>query len=182
MNKSFAFKLLIIFWTWIKTAAIFFPFCYLFVSVKQGKLKYGYDFFEVDYRWALMIAIGIAMAFVVWTAMEFTKLNFNDLKQYLKSKQKHYYRLSSNSGIEEVQSALSQFANSQKRWKFTSQLDQGTLVKSNPYFIKDRMTIKIIDGALEIESQPVGLAWLLDIGRNYKHILRLGDYLKERGL
>ncbi len=182
MKKSFAFKLLIIIWSWIKTAAILFPICYLLVSVKQGKLKYGYDFFEVDWRWALMISIGVAMVFVVWTAMEFSRLNFSDLKQYLKSRQKHYYNYQSEADVSEVKSLLESFASANRRWTSSSSIDGFILSKKNPYFIKDRLTITWIEGGLEIEAKPIGMTFLPDMGRNFKHILKLGDYLKERGV
>jgi len=182
MNRSFVFKLIIIIWSIAKMTLALFPFMYLAVSIKQGKLKYGYDFFEIDYRWALMISLGIAMALVVWTAMEFANLEFKDLRQFMKSRQKHYYTFTEREGHPGTSEALNQFANGRRRWKFKETSDKSwRLVRINPFFIRDQVSIKEVPGGLEIESAPLGFAWLVDAGRNYRHVVAIGDHLKEVG-
>lgn len=182
MNRAFVFKLIIIIWSTAKMTLMLFPFFYLAISIKQGKLKYGYDFFVIDYRWALMISLGIAMALVVWTAMEFANLEFKDLRQYLKSRQKHYYKFRDREGHPETEDALRTFAESKRRWSFREAgQNEWKLIRHNPFFIRDIVRVKAVPGGLEIESAPKGFAWLVDAARNYRHVLALGDYLKEVG-
>lgn len=180
MNKTFLLKFVVSLWTWIKLTAILFPFTYLAVSIKQGTLKYGYDFFEIDYRWALMISIGIALMFVSWTALEFGRLNFQDPLQYLKSRQKHYYHFKSSHTSEEINELLSSYAVSKRRHKLLNTKDGWQLHVRNPWLITDTMKIKIQEGALFMESYPKGWAWMVDMGRNFRHILDLGNYLRDR--
>ena len=182
MNRSFVFKLVIIIWSIAKMTLALFPFMYLAVSIKQGKLKYGYDFFEIYYRWALMISLGIAMALVVWTAMEFANLNFKDLSQFMKSRQKHYYSFQANDSHPGTSEALNEFANSRRRWYFKELTPNSwSLIRRNPFFIRDKVSIKEVPGGLEIESAPLGFSWLVDAARNYRHVVAIGDHLKKTG-
>ena len=61
MNARSLFKLVIYIINWLKITIIAFPLSFALISLKQGKLKYGYDFFDVDYNWAIVIAIGIGL-------------------------------------------------------------------------------------------------------------------------
>lgn len=180
MNKTFLLKFVFALWTWIKLTVILFPFMYLAVSVKQGTLKYGYDFFEIDYRWALMISIGVALMLVSWTALEFGRLNFNDTLQYLKSRQRHYYHFRRGHSKEEIEQILRTYTGGKRRHSLHQQGDGWILRIRNPWLITDVMNLQMVEGALYMDSRPKGWSWMVDMGRNFKHILSLGDYLRDQ--
>jgi hypothetical protein len=160
-----------------------FPLAYALVSLKKGRLKYGYDFFEVDYRWALMIAIGVGLAFAAGNAMEFGRLNFQDIKQYMKSKQKHFFHFKDSNSESKVEGNIKSFCENNKRYNLVkSDKNAWKIIKKNPYPLKDVMTIVLVDGGLAIQSEPKFWKSWVDFGRNYKSIVKLGDYLKKANL
>lgn len=182
MNASFVFKLVVLIWTWLKLTLVAFPFSFALISLKEGKFKYGYDFFDLDYRAAFLIAFGIGMALSVWNAFEFSNLKLNDLKQWMKSKQRHYYKYRNTSDFETAKHILQQWANDQKRWKVLQSDDTFVLKKNNYHPINDKIEIKAVDGGLEISSWPVGFTWFIDLGRNFKNTVLIGDVLRAAQL
>jgi hypothetical protein len=171
MNSRFAFKLIALMLTFLKLLVVAYPFAFALVNLKQGKFKYGYDFFELNYKAAFIIAVGIALVFATWNAFEFAKYKKVGLTQYLKSKQKYAIDLPNGLSVEKAKSKVESWASSNKR--VTKMMESPEVLKfsrRSKVFIRDVMTVRFKDQNIEIESRPKFAIWFIDLARNYKNV------------
>lgn len=165
---------------WIKLTLIAFPVSAALVSMKEGKLKYGYDFFEVDHNWSIVIAIGIGLTLNTWHTLSFEEIGNFDLKQYLKQRQRYLITGTKGWNAQIVESKVNRFIASQRRWKVKGQ-DNSYLKLStkNKYGFEDVVSLTPTDQGIVVESRPRYWFPFVDLGRNLKNVQLISKYLKE---
>lgn len=180
MNSRSLFKLVVYLLNWIKITVFAFPVAAAITSLKQGKLKYGYDFFEVNHNWSIMIAIAISLTLNTWHAMSFEELKNYDLKQYLKVKQRYKIVGSEGWTIDNLQKALEGLTVSNRYWKALKRSKPGLwLGVKNKYGFQDVVHLTKTEDGFIVESKPRFLVDFVDMGRNLKNVQFLSKHLKE---
>ena len=171
MNSRFAFKLIALLITFLKLLIVAYPFAFALVNLKQGKFKYGYDFFELNYKAAFIIAVGIALVFAIWNAFEFAKFKKISLTQYLKSRQKYTLSLPAGLSQNDAKSKLESWAKENQRvTKLFDRNDTMEFSRKSKVLIRDVMTVTFNDKNVEIYSRPKFAIWFVDLARNYKNV------------
>ncbi|MBO6515260.1 MAG: hypothetical protein JJ975_01745 [Bacteroidia bacterium] len=197
MNARSFFKLFIYLVNWIKVSLIAFPFSLALISLKKPNtativdengniiqqggqlvLKYGYDFFVIDYNWAIMIALGIGLALNTWHALSFEELGNFDLKQYLKVRQRYRITHSEMLSSEQVEKKLRNLETENPFWKLSSLKNGFTLYVKNKFGFRDVVQLQPGDGGYIVQSKPRFWLDFIDMGRNLKNVQFISKYLK----
>lgn len=181
MNKRSLFKLIIYVVNWIKLTLIAFPFVAALISMKQGKLQYGYDFLTVDHNWSIIISIGLGMVLNTWHAISFEEVGNIDPKQYLKMRQRFWLKTTGGLTMEAIRSKMQEFVKGNKRAKVLADTDnQFKLQLKNGYGFKDIIELNAKDGGIEIYSRPKSVLNIVDMARNLKNVKTISSYLIKK--
>jgi len=164
---------------WIKLTAFSFPVTAALVAMKQGKMKYGYDFLTVDHNWSIIIAIGFGMVLNTWHAVSFEEIGNIDPKQYLKMRQK-FVIIDSKWTIDQLKEKVGPMVDSNKRWKLESHNQNQLKIKiKNGWGFTDILSLTPTNNGIEIYSKPKSPFAIVDMGRNLKNVKDVSKYLKE---
>lgn len=157
---------------------IVMPFVGALFSMKEGKFHYGYSFFELDLNSVLLVTLAIAMTITVWNAFEFEKYPNLDIRQYFKPKQVYDVLTSkpvtdaefkdATKGIEEM-----------RGWKLIRSSDKEALFSRMNYLMRDRVHLELMSDRIRITSRPRWKILLVDMARNYRNVLKVGEKLKH---
>ncbi len=201
MNARSLFKLVAYIINWIKISVFAFPFSMALIALKMTEvttvldengvvvdrkfnvewiLKYGYDFFTVDYNWAIVIALGFGLILNTWHALSFEDLNASDLKQYLKVRQRYVITGSENWSQKDVNQYVSELVKSNKYWTRVK-LDQKDiwLNVKNKFGFRDVVNLQSSPNGFIVESKPKYKIDFVDMARNLENTQFLSKYLKE---
>lgn len=182
MNSKSLFKLVIYVINWIKLSLIVLPVSAALVAMKQGKMKYGYDFLTVDHSWSLVIAVGIGMVLNTWHAMRFEETGNVDPKQYLKMRQRFMIKNSPWTPEQlriKIEALLQRHP---KRMEVRSQNPNSCeLLVRNGYGFKDIVTLALKENGVEVYSRPKSPIAIIDLARNLNNCLEISKHLKEVG-
>jgi hypothetical protein len=180
MNARSLFKLVIYIINWLKISIIAFPVSFALISLKQGKLKYGYDFFDVDYNWAIVIAIGIGLVLNTWHAISFEELKATDLKQYLKVRQRYLITDSDELTEDDVRNRITAMASDKRGWTMLSREAHGIWLQiKNKYGFMDVVNLQVGNDGVVIESRPKYLVDFVDMARNLGNVQYISKHLKQ---
>lgn len=182
MNSKSLFKLVIYLVNWIKLSLITLPVSAALVAMKQGKMKYGYDFLTVNHNWSLVIAIGIGMVLNTWHAMSFEEEKNIDPKQYLKMRQR--FMITNSAWTPEmlrikVEALLAKHP--KRMTLLNSSQDVFKILVRNGYGFKDIVTLERKNEGVEIYSRPKSPIALIDLARNLRNTKEISKHLKEVG-
>lgn len=179
MNSRSFFKLIIYMINWIKLSAFSLPVTAALVAMKQGKMKYGYDFLTVDHNWSIIIAIGFGMVLNTWHAISFEEVGNIDPKQYLKMRQK-FVIIDSKWSLEQLKDKVRPMIESNKRWKLATHDPRHIKIQiKNGWGFTDILTLTPTPNGVEIYSRPQNKFAIVDMGRNLKNVKEVSKYLKE---
>ncbi|MFT4522851.1 MAG: hypothetical protein ACI8ZN_001803 [Bacteroidia bacterium] len=184
MNSKSAFKLVAFLIFWGKVIVVFFPISMALVSLKQGKFAYGYEFFELNYKSAILFAVAFGIIFSVWNAMSFEELQGVELKQYLKAKQSYLFKNSQELSNSDLHKKLSKLTSDNRRWYKLSALQGSSIsikVKSR-YGARDVVAFEQTNEGWIITSSPKFKLDFIDLGRNFKNITYVSKYLTNTSL
>jgi len=182
MNSRSLFKLVTILITWFKVTVLSFPVMLAGVNLKKGKFQYGYDYFELDYNAAILIAIGVGIIFSVWNAFEHADREDMDEEQFMNAHQKYELINGSDFTTNGMLSALERIVQSNRRWKFLTTSSSEApykLVVKNFLGAKDVVTIAKQTTGWMIESRPKWRIDFIDLGRNFDNIKWLSRELNS---
>ena len=150
-----------------------FPVMLAGVNLKKGKFQYGYDYFELDYNAAILMAIGVGIIFSVWNAFEHADREDMDQKQFMNAHQKYELVNGADFTKNDMLSGLERIVQSNRRWKFSptsSSKAPYKLVVKNFLGAKDVVTIAKHGNSWMIESRPKWRIDFIDLGRNFDNI------------
>jgi hypothetical protein len=182
MNSNSFFKLVIYMINWIKISLIALPVSAAIVALKQGKMKYGYDFLTVDHNWSIVIAIGIGIVFNTWHAMSFENVGNVDPKQYLKMRQK-FMITDSKWSVEQLRIKVEVLLmkHPKKLTLLNSSNNHYKFLVRNGYGFKDILTLDLSEAGVEISSGPKSPIAIVDMARNLKNNKDISKHLKQVG-
>ncbi len=180
MTARSLFKLVIYIVNWLKISLIAFPVSFALISLKQGKLKYGYDFFDVDYNWAIVIAIGIGLVLNTWHAISFEELKATDLRQYLKVRQRYVITGTEKWSQDDVNSRMNALVEQERGWQVLKREARGSWVQiKNKYGFMDVVHLQANKDGVVIESRPKYLIDFVDMARNLSNVQYISKQLKQ---
>ncbi len=181
MNSKSAFKLIVLILTWLKISLISLPFTIALVNLKQGKFQYGYDFFELNFNAALLIAIAIGLVFSIWNAFEFEDIKGWEISQYMKTNQRYALKTDGDLTESELSEKLVKITSNNKRWKILQNGNDGKFVLGVKNFLgaRDVITISRKNGEWEMFSRPKWKIEMIDLGRNFKNIEFISSQIKR---
>ncbi|MCB9261069.1 MAG: hypothetical protein H6607_01670 [Flavobacteriales bacterium] len=165
----------------IKMSALSFPVCWALVSLRDTPLRYGADssFFVLDYKWALVIAIGIGLVLAAWHGLAFEEATIFDAKQYLKRKQKYTVIGTENWNQEKFSSKVGELGN-QKYWKLISKTDAHYRFETKRnHGLKDIVQVWNTASGVVVESKPKNWFHFVDMARNLKNVEYVSKYLRS---
>jgi hypothetical protein len=182
MNSNSIFKLVIYCINWIKIVLIALPVSAALITLKQGKMKYGYDFLTVDHNWSIVIAIAIGIILNTWHAMAFEEIGNVDPKLYLKMRQQFVIK-DSDWSDDKLKIKIEALLLGQPKRLTLIHKDHGqyTFLARSRYGFKDIVTVQKIDGGVKISSRPKNRLAIVDMARNLSNAKDISKHLKEVG-
>jgi hypothetical protein len=181
MNSTSLFKLAVILITWLKITLVSLPFSIALVNLKKGKFQYGYDYFELDYKAAILIAISLGIIFSVWNAFEHAKREDMDPRQFMKAKQKYQLKQGAEISKEQIQSRLKALTEGNRRCSLLSESGSANFKMGvkNKFGAKDVVTISRHESSWMLVSRPKWLIDSIDLARNFDNIKMVSKEIQK---
>ncbi len=169
--NRFLFKLTAILLQYIFTTIVFIPIVYAVHLV-----KYNFRTEEIVFIRIVFFAVAFALPFVVANAFSFAKFENNELKYYLKPKQKHSVIIEENAG-ELLKNIVTQLS-AKPFWKLISKTENSAHFSVKNIILYDNVSIEAkpiseTSTELNIISKPRTPFLFLDYGRNYQNIIHV---------
>lgn len=185
MNSNSWFKLVASFIDWIKSSIIAFPISFAFINVlayKQKKFQYGYDFFELDHRAAIIIALGLGVVLTAWNAMAFAESGAYEPRQYLKPKQSYRLRNSKGLSVSEIRTRIEEMMTEKPKWKL--KVNEGAqsfrIEIRNIIRPRDVATIHRDSDGWIITCRPKWKIYFVDMARNLKNVQYISSKISSK--